>query len=152
MENAEKRDDLSLRENQGEERRHGGRDQSNLGDKQEVVTRSGRTVKPSAVVRETLSGENKALTPVKRKRVGTGKRAKRSKFSYQTSSDETSGTSQNTLSQSSVNDTSVTEEGECLTETEMPTEEDLQIVSETDNSVLTRDDVNANTHAAVSNA
>lgn len=83
-----------------------GSDKANIDETINVttMTRPGRMVKPSAVIREIARGSGSSgsgdVTPVKRKQKTKSKKGKRTKFMCQTSSED-GGTSQDTSSQSS---------------------------------------------------
>lgn len=80
-----------------------------------LKTRSGKIVKPSAVIREaSTSGESSTgvATPVKRKNKSKNKNVKRTIFSCQSSTDSANFSSHETKSQSSVGQSDNLEDGE----------------------------------------
>lgn len=84
-------------------RRNGGSEQLSNSSVTNVKTRSGRTVKPSAILREMSQDSSSTVseTPVKRKAKIPKAKAKRTKFVFQTSSEETGNSSQGESSQNS---------------------------------------------------
>lgn len=130
----------------------GGSNSNEINGPLEVITRSGRTVKPTAVIRERNSGNSSAeCTPIKRKVKGGNKRAKRTKFTYQTSSEDTTGTSQNSLSQSSVSGVSTAEEGECGAETDSQADKSVDTEFEVEDGEQVHGPQNTNENARMDN-
>lgn len=89
--------------NEPDERCDGVQDSVNRNSQDNVITRSGRVVRPSAVVREkdSDSSSKNSATPVKRRSKSRAQKAKRTKFSYQSGSDSTIVSLQETASHSS---------------------------------------------------
>lgn len=122
-------------------RRNGGDGNSNDEEVIDITTRSGRRVKPSAIIRELTSDSSKSSggTPVKRKLKGKTRKTKRTKFTYSSSVEDSGSTEP--MSQSTQGTSSETErENSSQTETDISLEVSGDDRNTNDNAALVCDE------------